>query len=81
MEHSIFITRFSDKKEVVISPVMVRESYTERTIGLSPEEFSLIYRETMKDIGEQTGRKPWGNFGVCMCVHSWFNSSFSQSSQ
>lgn len=63
MEHNICITRFNDKREVVISPVMVRESYTERTIGLNPEEFSLIYRETMKDIGEETGRKPGENSG------------------
>lgn len=81
MEHNICITRFNDKREAVISPVVVRESYTERTIGLNSEEFSLIYRETMKDIGEETGRKPWGKFRVCKCVHSWFNSSFPQSNQ
>ena len=43
MEHNICITRFNDKREVVISPDMVRESYTEGDIGLNLEEFTIIY--------------------------------------
>lgn len=69
MEHNICITRFNDKREAVISPVVVRKSYTERNSGLNSEEFSLIYREIMKDTGEETGRKPWENSGcVSVCI-------------
>ena len=78
MEHSSCITGFSDAREVVISPV-VRKSYTERTIRLSPKEISLIYGETMKDITSRENTT--GKFGVCMYVHSLFNSSLPQSNQ
>lgn len=79
MEHSSCITGFSDAGEVVISPVVVRKSYTERTIRLSPKEISLIYGETMKHITSR--ENTIGKFGVCMCVHCLFNSSFPQSNQ
>lgn len=39
---------FSDTTEVVLFPVEVRKGYIERTIWLSPEEFSHLL--TMNDI-------------------------------
>lgn len=61
-----YITGVSDTREVVIFPVQVRKRHIERTIWLSPKEFSHLLTDSESHSRQRHHGKHYGP--VCVCT-------------